>query len=295
VRRLTPENEAEWLEFARTHTNREIEFHVSKKERADGTETMKVTSELTATDRQAVRKARRKLQQKTGKSIRPTKLFAEMAKSIAEGDLFGGADGERKAGSATAFVSIQPCPECLDVFTPVPEGLLKVSWKECFEAVRSGAEVFDQIAHFFCDCEREKHRKDRCDNWKLSDTTPPESRYLPVMLRKEIQARDGFVCRNPACRCEGPLQDSHLEPFCEGAPSIKELIRQHCGTCNELIRTERLRVVGKAPYERYYDAEGTFLGFGYGRSGTHVGRGSDKPNESGPEPPEGGGDSTSTG
>ena len=197
VNLLTPENEAEWLVFARTHTNREIERHVKRKQRADGTETTKFTSELTATERQAARKARRKLMKMTGKSIRPSRLFAEMAKAIAESDLFGTADGERKAGGngASAYVSIQPCPMCLGVYTPVPEGILEVSWRECFEAVLSGAEAFDQVAQFFCDCEGEKHRRDRCGNWKLPDPGPAKSRHVPVEVLRRIRARDGQVCR----------------------------------------------------------------------------------------------------
>ena len=83
--------------------------------------------------------------------------------------------------------------------------------------IRNGAEVFDQIAHFFCDCKGVKHRRDRCDNWKLSDTKPAKSRHVPVAVLKRIRARDGQVCRTPGCRMEGPLQVGHFRPFREAA------------------------------------------------------------------------------
>ena len=67
----TKENEEEWIEFARTHTNREIELYVKRKQRADGTETITVVSELTADERQATRKAREILTKSSGQSIPP--------------------------------------------------------------------------------------------------------------------------------------------------------------------------------------------------------------------------------
>lgn len=36
-----------------------------------------------------------------------------------------------------------------------------------------------------------------------------------------------------------------------------------CKACNKLIEERRLRVVGVAPFEKYYRADGTFLGYGY--------------------------------
>ena len=72
---------------------------------------------------------------------------------------------------------------------------------------------------------------------------------------------------------DGPLEIGHLKRFAEGTPSIEDWLRQECGTCNDLIETGRLRVVGTAPYERYYDADGNFLGHGYQRRSSHVGNG----------------------
>jgi len=150
---ITPETEAEWIQFARTHTNREIEARVRRKQRKAGAETTRVNFELTAPERQAVRKAREVLQKRTGKSIRPGKLLGAMAKTIAEEGLFdsGKENGNGNVSSKrpSAYVSFQPCPICLDTVVPVPEGLLRVPAKEWVEAIRNGAEVFDLTDHFF--------------------------------------------------------------------------------------------------------------------------------------------------
>jgi hypothetical protein len=91
-----------------------------------------------------------------------------------------------------------------------------------------------------------------------------------VDVLKRLRARDGSVCRTPICGCEVPLEIGHLEEFAKGTPPILEQLREQCATCNELIKTGRLRVVGHAPYERYYGADGEFLGFGYQRGSSHV-------------------------
>ncbi len=273
VKLVTKENEEEWIEFGKTHTNREIELYVRRKQRADGTETTTVVSELTAEERQATRKAREILTKTSGKSIRPSKLHAEMAKVIAKGGLFdnGGENGNGVSKKSSAYVSFQPCPICLDCFVPVPEGLLRVPAGEWIKAIKDGAEVFDLMDHFFCDCEGEKHRKDRCKNWTLPTAPPPKDRYIPVEVLKKIGARDGFVCRTPDCGCEVPLENSHLLKYCDGTPALLEWLRLHCASCNDLIESEALKVVGTAPYERYYNRDGDFLGFGYSRKSSHVG------------------------
>ena len=290
VKQATPENEDRWIEYARTHTNREIEMVVRRKEREDGTETVKVVSTLTPAERQAERKAREVLTRATGKPVRPEKLHAAMAEAIASGGLFDqtAVKDQGKSKKASAYVSFQPCPICLDAFVPVPEGLLRVPAAEWIKAIREGAEVFDLTGHFLCDCEGEKHRKDRCPEWKPPKAPPPKNRTIPASILRQIEARDGFVCRTPDCGCEVPLENSHLTPFCDGTPALLEYIRKHCATCNDMIESGALRVVGCAPYERYYDADGKFLGYGYYRRNSHVGTEAfdDRPGQkAGREPP----------
>jgi hypothetical protein len=139
AKQATPENEEEWIEFAKTHTNREIELYVRRKERAAGTETTTVVSVLTPAEKQAERKAREVLTKKTGKSIRPAKLHAAMAEAIASGGLFDDSNGKPK--KSQAYVSFQPCPICLETFVPVPEGILRVPAGEWMKAVKDGAET----------------------------------------------------------------------------------------------------------------------------------------------------------
>jgi deoxycytidylate deaminase len=286
VNLVTPEDEEEWIEFAKTHTNREIELYVRRKERAAGTETTTVVSVLTPEEKQAERKAREVLTKKTGKSIPPAKLHAEMAKVIASGGLFDDSNGKPK--KSTAYVSFQPCPICLETFVPVPEGILRVPAGEWIKAMKDGAEVFDLMDHFYCDCEGEKHRKDQCKNWKLPEAEAPKNRHIPVETEKRINARDGLVCRTPDCGCEGPLENSHLQPYCEGTPPLLELIRKHCASCNDMIETGALRVVGYAPFDRYYNADNDFLGWGYFRRNSHVGTRPQDPRMGERGPPEGG-------
>ena len=84
-----------------------------------------------------------------------------------------------------------------------------------------------------------------------------------------------------AAQYSGP---SRLLAFAKGTPPILEQLREQCGSCNELIKTGRLRVVGTAPYERYYSADGEFLGFGYQRGSSHVGRGDEGSGDGGGPP-----------
>jgi hypothetical protein len=167
--------------------------------------------------------------------------------------------------------------------------MLQVTTQEWIDAIRAGAEVFDLTGHFFCDCKDVKHRRDRCPNWSLPDVPPPKNRHVPANVLKRVRARDGSVCRTPVCGCEVPLEIGHLEDFAKGAPPILELLREQCGTCNELVKTGRLRIVGHAPYERYYAADGEFLGFGYQRGSSHTGTGDGggEPGRNGAERPPG--------
>ena len=265
VNLATPENEAEWLHFALTKTSRQLEARVRRQEAAAGIATTKVVSRLTPVERQAVRRAREVLQQKKGKKIPPRHLLAEMATAIADGELLGAGEEGKKPRKPPVYVSIQPCPICLNTYIAVPEGLLEVPMQEWIQAVKAGAEVVDQTGHFFCDCTGEKHRKDECPNWKLPQVEFSGSRYIPAWVEKIVRARDGMVCRMPGCASDGPLHNSHLKPFSEGTPAIPETIREHCGGCNGLVESGKIQIVGYAPYERYYDDKGNFLGFAYDR------------------------------
>ncbi len=150
--------------------------------------------------------------------------------------------------------------------------------REWVKAVQEGAQIVDLTDHYFCDCEGEKHRRDRCPNWKPTEAPPATRRYIRAEWERMIQARDGFVCRAPGCENEVPLHNSHLESYCDGTPATPENMRQHCANCNQLIENGNLRVVGMAPWERYYDAKGNFLGYGYDRVvRTPTGTGTGKP------------------
>ena len=285
VNLATPQTEAEWIEYAKKHSSRQIEARVSKKQQADGTEKTAFNSKVTAEQRQAIRKSREMLSKHLGRRVAPSEVVGEMATAIANGLFEKAAKGEARPKPRN-YVSFQPCPVCLDTFVPTPEGLMLTSAGAWLQAIEDGAEVVDATPEFFCDCKGEKHRRDRCPNWSLREAKKASKhRYTPVEWKKLIEARDGFICRNPACRNELPLHGSHLKPHRHGAPPTPENMRMHCGGCNTFIEEEKIRILGIAPFERYYTAGGDFLGYGYDpeprseelppdRKSSHVGNGS---------------------
>ena len=53
----------------------------------------------------------------------------------------------------------------------------------------------------------------------------------------------------------------------------EEFLGQQCATCNDLVEVGRLRIQGEAPFEKYYLADGTFLGHGFDpEPAPHVGK-----------------------
>ncbi len=66
---------------------------------------------------------------------------------------------------------------------------------------------------------------------------------------------------------------------------------QQCATCNDLIESGALEVLGRAPFEKYYQRDGTFMGWGFDPSrfeqcDAHVGTGR-KEGDRAPPGPEG--------
>jgi uncharacterized protein YifE (UPF0438 family) len=281
ARKATPETEAFWVEFARSHTNREIEQRVRE---ADGEEREKeVRQKLSPKERQAARKAKEKLEKKLGKKVQQEKVLSGLATLFAEGGMDDAkSDPETPAPKKPRpYLTIQLCPSCLDTWVPVPKENAKVDLEEWLEALKSGAEVIDLIGGRFCDCEDRKHRRDCCPHTAPRTGEPATSRHVPAEVRKAVEARDGFRCRVPGCGCTGPLEFSHLERFADGAPMIPEVLAQHCATHNSQIESGALGVRGQAPYEHYWQSDGTYLGVGYDpvprtRRFSHVGNGEDE-------------------
>ncbi len=85
---------------------------------------------------------------------------------------------------------------------------------------------------------------------------------MPKAVRRHVEARDGHRCRVPGCTCPGPLEFSHLERYADGAPTTPATVAQHCRAHNTMIETGRLVVKGRAPFEKYFLGDGTFLGTG---------------------------------
>ena len=86
----------------------------------------------------------------------------------------------------------------------------------------------------------------------------------PSAVRRLIEARDGFRCRVSECGNTVALEGGHMgTPFRDGAPNDTRNMGEQCSVHNREIETGALRVVGHAPFEKYYLRDGTFLGIGY--------------------------------
>ena len=106
-------------------------------------------------------------------------------------------------------------------------------------------------------------RRDECPVWTPPAWDKEAKRYVEVAVRRYIEARDGNRCRTPGCSCPGPLDIGHLEAHRDGGPVTIENAVQQCTACNGMIESGALRVLGRAPFEKYYLRDGTFLGWGF--------------------------------
>ena len=273
MRVATARDEAEWIEFAKTHTNRELEARVSRAgDESLGREhrpAQEIPSRLTATEVQATRKARELLTKATGRTVPRQELLGKLATAVAEGTLPLSTEKkpaerpeEPRRSAAGRYATIALCPCCAETWVPVTGFDMEVRLDDWLRDLREGAEFVNLLEGQLCDCTDVKHRRDRCPHATPRESGPAKSRHVPAATRRIVEARDGHRCRVPGCTCDGPLEFSHLEPFAEGAPTIPETVVQHCRAHNAMIETGRLVVKGRAPFERYFLADGTPLGTG---------------------------------
>ena len=283
---IQPEDQREWIEFARKATNRAIESRVAKwnadRLGKEYVEKKKVTSSLNGLEAQAVRQAREQLLKATDQFIPETKLLPALATMLVEGKLGTAEDdsGKKLKASKTRepYLAIAPCPCCLTTFVPVPGANMPVAAFEFLDRMRKGGDVVNLIPHYFCDCENELHRRDECPRLRGEKIAANStSRYVSAEAQQMIDARDGFRCRVPGCLNQLPLENGHIHKFCEGGPTTPKNMATQCKSCNALIEEESLVVIGIAPYEKYYLRDGTFLGWGFNptpfNSIPHVGQG----------------------
>lgn len=258
----TPEDEAFWVEFAATHTNRELERRVYRAREGTERDTREVVSRVSPIEFQAIRQVREDLMKKTKKAVPEEKLLPLLAETVLAGGLIGQEAGG-KARAVEPFATIAHCAFCGHTWVPTPEGDFEVPLRDWIEALRDGAPVEEFVTKFLCDCEDVKHRRDLCPHHRPSEGPAPASRHVPAAVRRRIAARDGFRCRTPGCGNPGPMEIGHIRPHRDGAPMTEENLGHQCATCNEFIEKEKLVVVGEAPHERYYLDDGTFIGYGW--------------------------------
>ena len=267
IREVTPENEAFWIEFAGSHTNREIEREVTRRRGREPGRVLKIL--LSAEEQQDLRRARERMARNGGPPASEADAVKALVRMAASGrapaGLFEGC-GSGVADRIPAprpWLSLAVCASCLDSWIPVPGENLSVPFARWLDELRDGAEVVDLLGHFLCDCEVVRHRRDRCPNGAPPIGPPATSRHVPAAVRRIVEARDGFRCRTPGCTNPHPLEFSHLRGFAAGTPMSPEFLAQHCRACNDMIESGQLLVRGTAPFEEYRDAAGNLLGIGY--------------------------------
>ena len=270
----TPENEAEWIEFAITHTNRDLEREVARKRRGTPEETREVTSRVTPAEAQAVRQARECLMKLTDRPVPADKVLPLLAETALGRGLFEGGNGvSADAPPVKPYLTIALDPFTFHTWVPTPEGDLDVPILDWVRALRDGAPVEEFVTKYFCDCEDEIHRRDLCPHYRPSDGPAPTSRHVPVEVRRRIEARDGSRCRVPGCLNAGPLEIGHFRPHRDGGPMTEENLGKQCEACNKMIESKTLKVEGEAPFERYHRWDDSFLGYGCDhRPFPHVGQ-----------------------
>ena len=162
---------------------------------------------------------------------------------------------------------------------------MSVRVEEWLAALRGGGEFVNLLEGQLCDCADVKHRRDRCPRPRPRREAAARNRHVPAAVRRLIEARDGHRYRFPGCTCPGPLEFSHLERFADGAPTTPETVVQHCRAHNRMLETGRVRVEGRAPFEKYDREDGSFVGVGgdprpRGATMSHVGNGGESREES---------------
>ncbi len=259
----TEKDVAEWIAYAKGHTNRELERRLADRQ---GEPAKQISVPLTATQVQEVRRAREILTRETKKPVAERDLLPTMSKMLAEGTLVLAGKGPAAAPAKPVrpYLSMNLCVNCLDTWIPIPGENLRIPIEQWLAELKAGATVVDLLSQYLCDCPDVKHRRDRCPHRR-----PPlrpvadASRYVREEDLRIIEARDGGRCSTPGCGGCGPLDLGHLRPFREGYPAVPANLRQQGSVCNQMIESGRLLVTGEAPFEEYRTASGEYLGIGY--------------------------------
>ena len=115
----TEKDVAEWIAYARSHTNRELERRLAERE---GGPAKKIEVPLTATQVQEVRRAREILTRETKKPVPERDLLPTLSRMLAEGTLVLAGKGPAAAPAKPVrpYLSLCLCVNCLDTWVPVP-------------------------------------------------------------------------------------------------------------------------------------------------------------------------------
>ncbi|MEN8152280.1 MAG: hypothetical protein ABFS86_20855, partial [Planctomycetota bacterium] len=192
-------SEREWVDFARHHSNRELEHRVREHH---GSLTgkpyvpeAKVRSKLTPKGAQAVRAVQEKLTKDLDRPVKKEEMLELLSVSALEAPVAVSAEEPAPAKPVGPYLAIHLCPSCAGTWVPTPGENLPVSVDEWVESFRAGAPVVNLMGHDLCECSGAKHRADLCPERRAPDGPAASSRHVPVEVRRQVEARDGFRCR----------------------------------------------------------------------------------------------------
>lgn len=256
----TQESEAEWLQFARSGTLKQIHAEVKEalkkkrtRPRQDGfglpNVTEKLAFEMPAEEHDLVSKALEKAAREMalglgeGGHVEPKDALLYMARRLLETDLAeaeGVAPRELREREESIFTILYlRCPVCRRAQLPTADGPIEIP-AETVERVEGEAEVV-KIAP-------EEERSPRAEPASPQDKkpVPPAERDRPntALLVKKVLLRDGGVCSNPHCRRRIHLHAHHLEFRIHGGRTVLSNSAIICRWCHSLLHLGLLRVEG---------------------------------------------------
>ena len=256
----TPEDEAEWIEYAVRHSSRALERKVRQARVGAGDEKEHFSAWYDGFDVQVIEQAWHEAKREVGATMALADLLPFLARRYLEGKL---PRGRRKL---MGFTVVQACPNCLDTWIPTRTGNLKVAFERFVERVRDPeAKHVNLLGEQLCGCDGPKHRADRCPEDPASEIYRPKlavSRYVGKEVLYRVWLRDAGRCRVPGCTTSGEPENSHLRPVRAGGPAEAYNLVTMCGHCNDLYEAGRMEIRGEAPFETYW-REGNCFGIGF--------------------------------
>jgi hypothetical protein len=229
------ETEEKWLEYARTHSLRQLKAEVRDalekgrtEPRCDGYGLPRlpqtVMFSLDPEELDIAKKALTKMAHEAGESLDKRRVtmkdaFLHMCRQILMTDPGDGQRVERDQSPYT--ILYHQCPTCEKATLPTTDGPVDLP-KEVVERVEGDADTE-------CTCDGFKPNLDRPNTYTIV---------------KKIKLRDGLVCSNPLCRRKLGLHAHHIKFRSKGGKTKLSNECLLCCTCHALIHAGLLELTG---------------------------------------------------